>query len=99
MLRSYRQGSAEGDAQPEKGEVFVIGPSANALGTFWWRWGDLDGDLADKKFWSDDWYDGKNDGDNMEAAVGEEGLWLESEGENGFGLTMEMENEAEIEFV
>ena len=35
----------------------------------------------------------------MEAAVGEEGLWLESEGENGFGLTMEMENEAEIEFV
>ena len=50
VLRSYRQGSAEGDAQPEKGEVFVIGPSANALGTFWWRWGDLDGDLADKKF-------------------------------------------------
>ena len=99
VLRFYRQGSAEGDAQPEKGEVFVIGPSANALGTFWWRWGDLNGDLADKKFRSDDWYDGKNDGDNMELAVGKEGLWLESEGENGFGLTMEIENEAEVEFM
>ena len=98
-LRFYRQGSGEGDAQPEKGEKFVIGPSANALGTFWWRWGDLNGDLADKKFRSDDWYDGENDGGNRELAVGEEGLWLESEGENGFGLTMEVENEAEVEFV
>ena len=98
-LRFYRQGGGEGHAQPEKGERFVIGPSANALGTFWWRWGDLNGDLADKKFRSDDWYDGKNDGGNQELAVGEEGLWLESEGENGFGLVMEVENEAEVEFV
>ena len=99
VLRFYRKGGEEGDAQPEKGERFVIGPSANALGTFWWRWGDLNGDLANKKFRSDDWYDGKNDGGNQELAVGEEGLWLESEGVNGFGLTMEVENEAEVEFV
>ena len=99
VLRFYRKGGGEGDAQPEKGERFVIGPNTNALGTFWWRWGDLNGDLANKKFRSDDWYDGKNDGGNQELSVGEEGLWLESEGVNGFGLTMEVENEAEVEFV
>ena len=98
-LRFYKQGGGEGDAQPERGERFVIGPSANALGTFWWRWGDLNGDLADKKFQSDDWFDGKDDGGDQELAVAEEGLWLKSEGENGFGLTMDVENEAEIEFV
>ena len=98
-LRCYRQSGGDGNAQPKKGECFVIGPSANALGTFWWRWGDLNGDLADKKFRSDDWYDGENNGRNQELTVGEEGIWLESEGENGFGLTMEVENEAEIEFV
>ena len=98
-LRFYRQGGGDEDAQPEKGERFVIGPSVNALGTFWWRWGDLNGDLADKKFLSDDWYEGKIDGGDRELAVGKEGLWLKSEGENGFGLTMDVENEAEVEFV
>lgn len=98
-LRFYKQGGDEGDAQPEKGERYVIGPNVNALGTFWWRWGDLNGDLADKKFQSDDWFDGKDDGGDQELAVAEEGLWLKSEGENGFGLTMDVENEAEVEFV
>ncbi len=98
-LRFYRQGGGNGDAQPEKGEQFVIGPSTNALGTFWWRWGDLNGDLADKKFQSDDWYDGKDDCGDLVSAVGEEGLWVKSEGENGFGLTMDVENEVEVEFV
>lgn len=44
--------------RPEKGERFVIGPSAGALRTFWWRWGDLEG----KKFWGDDWFEGEGVG-------------------------------------
>jgi len=49
-----------------------------------------------KKFMSDEWYDGEK-GDEHEEVNGEE--WVESGGENGFGLTMETENEAEIQFV
>ena len=79
-----------------KGEKFVIAPSEGALGTFWWRWGDLDGELGGKKFLSDEWYDAEKGG-RHEEVKGEE--WVESEGENGFGLTMEIGNEAEIEFV
>lgn len=85
-----------GEARPEKGEKFVVGPSANALGTFWWRWGDLEGDLADKRF-SNEWWDGE-EGDGNQMSTAEED-WVKSEGENGFGLTMEVVNEAEIEFV
>ncbi|KAL9609263.1 MAG: hypothetical protein Q9167_005964 [Letrouitia subvulpina] len=79
--------------RPEKGERFRIRPSEGGLGTFWWRWGDLDGDLAGKKFCNNEWFEGNihegQDGDD----------YLESEGENGFGLVMEVENETEVEFV
>lgn len=70
----------------------MIAPSERALGTFWWRWGDLEGNLEGKKFVSDEWFDRER-----EDGEGEE--WVKSEGKNGFGLTMEVENEAEIEFV
>ena len=90
-----RAGPDAGPVQPEKGEKFVICPSAGALGTFWWRWGDLDGDLAKKMFRADEWFDGENE-DQSEVHDGD---WVESEGPNGFGLTMEVENEAEVEFV
>lgn len=93
-LQFFSKTGGKEDVQPKKGEKFVIGPSAGGLGTFWWRWGDLSGDLAGKKFRADDWWDGKGEGDEVL-----EGEWVESEGKNGFGLTMEVENEAEIEFV
>ncbi|MCJ1467194.1 hypothetical protein MMC07_005817 [Pseudocyphellaria aurata] len=81
-------------ATPERGEKWTLGPSEGGLGTFWWRWGDLEGDLKGKRFRNDEWYDGeKGDGD------GEAAEWLESEGENGFGLCMEIENQAEVTFV
>lgn len=56
----------------------------------------MEGELGGKKFMSDEWYDGEK-GDKHEEVNGEE--WVESGGENGFGLTMETENEAEIQFV
>jgi hypothetical protein len=93
-LRFYRTDGVQRDVKPEKGERFVIGPSPGGLGTFWWRWGDLRGDLAGKKFWADEWWNGGEDGKDC---GGED--WVKSEGENGFGLTMEVENEAEVEFV
>jgi hypothetical protein len=81
------------EVKPEKGEKWVIGPSEGGLGTFWWRWGDLEGDLKGKKFRNDEWFDGKGNGE-------EEGKeWIESEGENGFGLSMEIQNRAEVIFV
>lgn len=82
-----------GSVRPEKGEKFRISPSEGSLGTFWWRWGGLDEDLAEKKFCNNEWFEGSID----EGQHGEE--WLDSEGDNGFGLTMEVENEAEVEFV
>jgi hypothetical protein len=84
------------EVRPHKGEKFVIVPSEGALGTLWWRWGDLDEELGGKKFMSDEWYDGEK-GDEQEELKGVE--WVESEGENGFGLTMEIANEAEIQLV
>jgi hypothetical protein len=71
----------------------VVGPSAGALGTFWWRWGSLEGDLKGKRFRADEWWDG----DKGNGAEG--GDWVKSEGENGFGLTMEVENEAVVKLV
>lgn len=82
----------------------MIGPSAGALGTFWWRWGDLEGDLAGKKFRGDEWFEGEGVGGDQGGEGSqvlercEEG-WVESEDENGFGLTMDVENEAEVEFM
>lgn len=98
-LRFYSTTDGEAVMGPKKGEKFVVAPSAGGLGTFWWRWGDLAGDLAGKKFRADEWWDG-DDGGEPEAVSEERGggEWVESEGENGFGLTMEVENEAEIEF-
>jgi len=80
--------------KPEKGEKFRIAPSQGSLGTFWWRWGDLEGDLKGKKFKNDNWYDGEKDEASDE---GEE--WVESQGDNGFGLTLEVMDEAEVEFL
>lgn len=78
------------EVKPEKGD----GPSEGGLGTFWWRRGDLERDLKGKEFRNDEWFDSeKGNGE------GEGGTWVESEGENGFGLTMEIENLAEVEFV
>ena len=78
---------------PRPGERFVVGPSEGGLGTFWWRWGDLEGDLRDRGFRSDRWWNGVEE----ETDAGRE--WIESEGDNGFGLAMEVENMAEVEFV
>ncbi|KAL9590708.1 MAG: hypothetical protein Q9203_000504 [Teloschistes exilis] len=78
----------------EEGEKWVIGPSEGGLGTFWWRWGDSERDLKEKEFWNDEWYEGrKNDDGGDREGDGREGV--ESEGENGFGLIMEIENQAE----
>ena len=72
-------------------ERWVIGPDRGGLGTFWWRTGDLDADLQGKKFKNDEWFDGE-EGDDDNAQM------VESEGANGFGLTMEIENQAEVIF-
>ena len=82
---------------PGKGETFVVGPGLGALGTFWWRFGDLQGDLKDARFVADDWWDGEGGSGVDQASAGQEGQCLESEGANGFGLTMEVENAAEFE--
>lgn len=82
------------EVKPEEGEKWLIGPSEGGLGTFWWRRGDLEGDLKGKEFRNDGWFDGEKG--NRE---GEGEKWVESEGANGFGLTMEIENQAEVEFV
>ena len=77
---------------PEKGEKFRITPSEGSLGTFWWNWGDLNRDLRGKKFKNDNWYDGE---ECEGSAEGEK--WVESAGDNGYGLTMEVTDEAEVE--
>ncbi len=90
------------EVKPEQGEKWVIGPSEGGLGTFWWRWGDLEGDLKGKEFRNDEWFDGEKragEGGGGGSREGEGKEWVESEGENGFGLTMEIENQAEVTFV
>lgn len=82
------------EVKPEKGGKWAIGPSEGGLGTFWWRWGGLEGDLKGKEFRNDEWFEGEK-GDRG----GEGTEWVESEGENGFGLCMEIENQAEVIFV
>ncbi len=77
----------------------MVAPSEGGLGTFWWRWGDLEGELGGKKFMSDEWFDGERGDGDGDGKGREREEWVKSEGENGFGLTMEVENEAEIEFV
>lgn len=101
-----REDGYRDEVRPEKGEKWLLGPSEGGLGTFWWRWGDLEGDLQGMELRNEKWWDGgkgheDGDGDgNGEGDKGEEGKkWVESEGENGFGLTMEIENQAEVEFI
>ena len=97
-----KAGGGREDAKPEKGEKFVVGPSARGLGTFWWCWGDLSQDLVGKKFYSDNWWDEEDEGEDGEDGDGNltpAEDWVKSEGDEGFGLTMEVENDAEIEFV
>ena len=79
------------EVTPMKEERWAIGPDRGGLGTFWWRIGDLDADLQGKKFKNDEWFDEEQqDDDNVQL--------IESEGANGFGLTMEIENQAEVIF-
>ena len=89
--------------EPRPGEKFVVGPSARGLGTYWWCWGDLATDLKDKKFRSDNWYMAVSHAEDDENEAEAEDFvardWVESEGENGFGLVMEVENKATVEFV
>ena len=89
------------EVKPEEGETWAIGPSQGGLGTFWWTWGDLEEDfLKGKEFRNDEWFDGNDgNGETVMEGKGEGAEWVESEGENGFGLTMEIENEAEVVFV
>lgn len=47
-LRFFSKTGGDGEVGPNKGEKFVVEPSAGGLGTFWWRWGDLNGDLAER---------------------------------------------------
>lgn len=99
-LRFYYKNRDDGqrETKPEKSEKFLVGPSARSLGTFWWRWGDLEGDLKGKHFYSDEWWDGKGGDEDGDRALTTDSDWVASEGEMGFGLTMEVENEVEIEF-
>ena len=81
--------------RPSKGEKFVVGPALGALGTFWWRFGDLETDLKTAEFVADDWWNGEGGGE--QAPADGEAQYLESQGANGFGLTMEVETTAEFE--
>lgn len=97
-LRFHRTDGAREMVSPEPGEKYIVAPSAGGLGTFWWRWGDLQGDLAGKMFQADEWWDGNEDEEENEKGGGAAD-WVKSEGGEGFGLTMEVENYAEAEFV
>ena len=98
-----REDGYRNEIKPEPGEKWVIGPSEGGLGTFWWRWGDIDGDLKGKEFRNDNWYD-EESGDQTAENVNEgrdwdEGRdWVESQGDNGFGRTMKIESRAEVSF-
>ncbi|KAL8951563.1 MAG: hypothetical protein Q9222_002473 [Ikaeria aurantiellina] len=89
------------EVKPEQGEIWRVGHSEGGLGTFWWAWGDLEGELRDKKFGNDEWFDEEEgrslDDEEKEAGKGED--WVYPEKENGFGLTVEVENQAEVTFV
>jgi len=54
------------EVSPHKGEKFVIARSEGALGTFRWRWGDMEGELGGKKFMSDECYDGEKEDEQEE---------------------------------
>ena len=89
------------EVRPERGEIWAIEPSQGGLGTFWWAWGDLEGDLKGKRFCNDSWYE-QDSRDHSEEEAGkdeEHDDWVESEGDNGFGLTMAIESPAELTFV
>ncbi|KAG7007540.1 hypothetical protein G7Y79_00009g026490 [Physcia stellaris] len=81
------------EVKPQKGESWAIGPSEGGLGTFWWKFGDLEGDLRDRGFKNDEWFDGEQETGNYNNVE-----MVESEGENGYGLTMDIENQAEVTF-
>ena len=91
-IQFFNPESPPSSDRPDKGENFAIQPNPRALGTFWWRWGDLEQDLTKKKFRADHWYDGDEDEEEMDE------VWVDSEEMDGSGLTMEIENEAIVEF-
>ena len=82
--------------KPEKGEVWSIGLSEGGLGTFWRRWGSLDEDLKGKEFRKDAWFDGEKDNGEKEE---ESTNWVYTEGDNGSGLNMQIQNQAMVTFV
>ncbi|KAL6715229.1 hypothetical protein ACLMJK_007493 [Lecanora helva] len=84
------------EVKPEKGEKWTICPSRGGLGTFWWAWGSLSGDLKEKEFRNDEWFEGDKEGGDRDQEGKE---WVYTQGDNGSGLTMEIENLAEVEFV
>ena len=68
----------------------------------WARWvlsggglGNLETDLKKAKFVAGDWWNGESGGE--QAPADEAGQYFESQGANGFGLTMEVETTAEFE--
>lgn len=88
------------NVKPEKREVWNTGPSEGGLGTFWWAWGNLKGNLKDKDFRNDEWFDGEHEDVNGNEGRGQADRdWIYPEGENGFGLCMEVENQAGVTFV
>ena len=79
--------------KPEKEEVWVIEPSEGGLGTFWWKFGDLKGNLRDKGFKNDEWFDSKQKTEKYNGVD-----IVDSEGENGYGLTINIQDQAEVTF-
>ena len=88
-----REGGYRDEVKPEKGEVWAIGPSAGGLGTFWWKFGNLEEDLRDRGFKNDEWFDGEQETEKYNGVE-----MVDSEGENGYGLTLDIENQAEVTF-
>ena len=57
-----RDDGGRDEVKPEEGEKWVIGPSEGGLGTFWWTWGSMEGDLKGKEFRNDEWFEEEKDG-------------------------------------
>ena len=92
-MEKKREDGYRDEVKPQKGEGWVIGPSEGGLGTFWWKFGDLEGDLRDREFKNDEWFDGEQESGNYNSVE-----MVGSEGENGYGLTTDIEDQAEVTF-
>ena len=88
-----REDGYRDEVKPEKGEVWVIGPREDGLGTFWWKFGDLEGNLRDKGFKNDEWFDSEQETEKSNGVD-----MVDNEGENGYGLTIDIQDQAEVTF-